>query len=63
MPDPTPALSPAAQAEFDKRQAAMFAAANVCAHPRTGHIARHHLHEHSLQRQFKEAVRRAHIPK
>ena len=41
----------------------LFAAANVCAHPRTGHIARHHLHEHSLQRQFKEAVRRADIPK
>jgi site-specific recombinase XerD len=41
----------------------IFAAANVCAHPRTGHIARHHLHEHSLQRQFKEAVRKAQIPK
>ena len=41
----------------------VFAAANVCAHPRTGHIARHHLHEHSLQRQFKEAVRKAQIPK
>ena len=41
----------------------LFASANVCAHPRTGHIARHHLHEHSLQRQFKEAVRKAQIPK
>jgi hypothetical protein len=37
----------------------IFASANVCAHPRTGHIARHHLHEHSLQRQFKEADRRS----
>jgi integron integrase len=41
----------------------LFASANVCAHPRTGHIARHHLHEHSLQRQFKEAVRKAQLPK
>jgi integrase len=39
-----------------------FAAANVCAHPRIGNFARHHLHEHSLQRQFKEAVRKAEIP-
>ena len=41
----------------------VFAAANVCAHPRTGLLARHHLHEHSLQRQFKDAVRKADIPK
>jgi len=26
-------------------------------------IARHHLHEHSLQRQFKDAVRKADITK
>ena len=41
----------------------VFAAAKVCAHPRTGQIARHHLHEHSLQRQFHDAVRKADIPK
>ena len=41
----------------------VFAAAKVCAHPRTGAIARHHLHEHSLQRQFHDAVRKADIPK
>jgi hypothetical protein len=39
------------------------AAAKVCAHPRTGLIARHHLHESSLQRQFHTAVRKANIPK
>ena len=32
-------------------------------HPRTGRIARHHLHENSLQRQIKGAVQRAAIPK
>lgn len=37
----------------------IFSAAKVCAHPRTRRIARYHLHEHSLQRQFKEATRKA----
>ena len=41
----------------------MFPAAALCAHPRTGRIARHHLHETSLQRQIKSAVRAAGIPK
>jgi integron integrase len=41
----------------------LFPAANLCAHPRTGRIARHHLHEHSLQRQFKAAVEKAGITK
>lgn len=41
----------------------VFAAAKICPHPRTGHIARFHLHEKSLQRQFKESVRKARIPK
>lgn len=41
----------------------VFPAAKVCAHPRTGVIARYHLHETSLQRQFKQAVERARIPK
>lgn len=41
----------------------LFASATLCPHPRTGRFARHHLHEVSLQRQFKEAVRKAAIPK
>lgn len=41
----------------------LFASATLCPHPRTGKVARHHLHEVSLQRQFKEAVRKAAIPK
>ncbi|MEQ1841994.1 MAG: integron integrase, partial [Verrucomicrobiales bacterium] len=41
----------------------VFPAAGLCRHPRTGHLARHHLHEHSLQRQIKSAVRIAGIPK
>jgi len=41
----------------------VFPSATLCAHPQTGRIARYHLHEHSLQRQFKEAVRKAGIAK
>jgi len=41
----------------------VFPAAGICPHPRTGHLARHHLHEHSLQRQVKSAVRGTGIPK
>jgi site-specific recombinase XerD len=41
----------------------LFASATLCPHPRTGRIARHHLHETSMQRQFKDAVRKAGIPK
>jgi site-specific recombinase XerD len=41
----------------------VFPAASLCAHPRTGRIARHHLHETSIQRQIKAAVRAAGIPK
>jgi len=41
----------------------IFASATLCPHPRTGKVARHHLHEVSLQRQFKAAVRKAAIPK
>ncbi|MFV1995634.1 MAG: integron integrase [Verrucomicrobiales bacterium] len=40
-----------------------FSSAKVCAHPRTGHVARYHLHEKSLQRQFSQAVRRSSITK
>jgi integron integrase len=41
----------------------VFAAATLCPHPRTGKFARHHLHEASMQRQFKHAVGKAAIPK
>lgn len=41
----------------------LFASATLCPHPRTGRIARHHLHEASMQRQFKDAVRKADIAK
>ena len=40
-----------------------FASATLCPHPRTGRIARHHLHESSMQRQFRDAIRKASIPK
>ena len=41
----------------------VFSAAKLCAHPRTGEYARHHLHEASMQRQFKDAVRKADLSK
>jgi len=41
----------------------IFASATLCPHPRSGKVARHHLHEASMQRQFKTAVRKAAIPK
>ena len=41
----------------------VFPSATLCPHPRTGRVARHHLHEVSLQRQFNGAVRKASIPK
>jgi integron integrase len=41
----------------------LFGSATLCPHPRTGRIARHHLHETSMQRQFKDAVRKAGIAK
>jgi integron integrase len=41
----------------------LFASATLCPHPRTGRIARHHLHEASMQRQFKDAVRKTDIAK
>lgn len=41
----------------------LFASATLCPHPRTGRVARHHLHETSMQRQFKDAVRKAGIAK
>jgi integron integrase len=41
----------------------IFASATLCPHPRTGRVARHHLHEASMQRQFKDAVRKTDIAK
>ncbi len=41
----------------------VFAAATLCLHSRTGRVARHHLHEASMQRQFKNGIRKAAIPK
>jgi integron integrase len=41
----------------------LFASATLCPHPRTGRVARHHLHETSMQRQFKDAVRKTGISK
>ena len=41
----------------------LFPAAKLCPHPRTGHYARYHLHENSLQRQFADAVRKSAIAK
>jgi site-specific recombinase XerD len=54
---------PATQKQALNAMAFLFPSATLCPHPRTGRVARHHLHEVSLQRQFKNAVRKAAIPK
>ena len=41
----------------------VFPSATLCPHPRTGKIARHHLHDDSMARQIREAVRKTGIPK
>ncbi len=41
----------------------IFASATLCPHPQTGRVARHHLHEASMQRQFKDAVAKTDIAK
>lgn len=41
----------------------LFPSATLCPHPRTGRIARYHVHEASMQRQFKEATRKAQLSK
>jgi len=41
----------------------IFASATLYPHPRTGRVARHHLHETSMQHQFKDAVRKSDIAK
>ena len=34
----------------------LFPAAKLCTHPRSREVARHHLHEKSLQNQFKKGI-------
>lgn len=41
----------------------IFPSATLCPHPRTGRIARHHLHDDSMARQIRDAARKAAIPK
>lgn len=41
----------------------VFPAPNLTVFKDTGALTRHHMHEKSLQRHFKQAVNRAHIPK
>jgi len=41
----------------------LFSSATLCPHPRTGRVARHHLHEASMQRQFRDAIRKTDISK
>ncbi len=41
----------------------LFPAVRFCLHPQTQHAARYHLHEKSMQRQFKAAVDRTRITK
>lgn len=61
MPDSLGRKYPNAPTEFAWQY--LFASAKLCSHPRTGEIARHHLHEKSLQRQFKNALRKTDIYK
>jgi len=41
----------------------VFASATLSSHPRTGRVARPHLHEFSMQRRFKNAVTKAALAK
>ncbi|MEI8343181.1 MAG: phage integrase N-terminal SAM-like domain-containing protein, partial [Verrucomicrobiota bacterium] len=41
----------------------LFPAATFCPHPKTGKVAKFHLHDASMQRQFKEATRKANLSK
>ena len=41
----------------------IFPAATFCPHPKTGKIAKFHLHDSSMQRQFKDATRKAGLSK
>lgn len=41
----------------------LFPSATLCPHPRTRKIVRYHLHDDSMARQIRDAVRKAAIPK
>jgi integron integrase len=41
----------------------LFPSATLCPHPRTGKIARYHLHDDSMARQIRDAARKAAISK
>jgi integron integrase len=41
----------------------LFPSATLCPHPRSGRIARYHVHEFSMQRQFKDATRKTGLSK
>jgi len=41
----------------------VFPADRLCAHPRTKHVARYHIHQKTLQRRIREAIRESGIPK
>jgi integron integrase len=61
MPDAFKRKSPRSACEWAWQW--VFPAAKVCVHPRTGEVARYHLHEDSMARNFRDAVRKAGIPK
>lgn len=41
----------------------LFPSATLCPHPRTGKVARYHLHDDSMARQLRQGVRKTGIPK
>ena len=41
----------------------VFASATLCPHPRTHRVARYHLHQDSMARQFHDAVLKSGVPK
>jgi integrase len=41
----------------------IFPSATLCSHPRSGKIARYHLHDDSMARQFRDAVRKTDLNK
>ena len=41
----------------------VFPSATLCPHPRTRRVARYHLHEDSMARQFHEAALKSNVPK
>jgi len=41
----------------------VFSSATLCPHPRTGKVARYHLHDDSMTRQIRDAIRKTTIPK